>query len=117
MMRLATGTLLLIIGACPGRVGDGTAGPLVKGLPQKLGTGKANMDPFLFPTAFLDWCDSCRRLQLAGIIPAIALGAKSSQEPWCQGRPGSRQAIKNEKIGMRSRRLLDLPVQGLNGLA
>jgi hypothetical protein len=50
MVVLALAPLLLVVDSRPPRVRNGVTRPFVKTLPQKLGTGPAEMNPFLFPT-------------------------------------------------------------------
>jgi hypothetical protein len=42
---------------------------------------------------------------------------KAAKSPGVRAAPAPGKESKIEKIGMRSRRLLDLPIQGVNGLA
>src|SRR5215813_886826 len=115
-MSLATVAKLLIIASCPHRLRDGVPRPFVKTLPQKLGTGPAKMHPLLFPALLYHRRNPRVRLHFPGATIALALRAKRRQQAWRHHRARSRKRVKDEKIGMRGRRLLDLLVEIGNAL-
>src|ERR1700727_2042646 len=83
----------------------------MKTLPQKLGAGPAEMNPLLLSALLHHRCDPTMLLYLLGAAIAIALGAKRRQQARRQRAPRSGQRLKNEKIRMCARCLLDLAVQ------
>src|SRR5215510_14830798 len=72
------------------------------------------MYPLPFPAGFCQWGNSAEGLQLVRTPIAFPLRAKCCQQARSHHRARTRQRIKDEKIWMRCRRLLDLPVQILN---
>src|SRR5215469_5612722 len=72
------------------------------------------MYPLPFPAGFCQWRNSAERLKLVRTPITFPLRAKCCQQARSHHRARTRQRIKDEKIWMRCRRLLDLPVQILN---
>src|SRR5215469_12053275 len=73
MVVLAALALLPVIGAGPRRLRNRVSCPFVKTLPQKLGTGPAEMHPFLLPTRLRHGCDPAVFLYLVGAAVTIPL--------------------------------------------
>src|SRR5579863_734514 len=67
-----------------------------------------------FSRSWTSQADPRPGLHLRRVFIAFALRTEGSQQPGRQRRARSRQRIKNEKIGMRFRRLLDLPIKLFN---
>src|ERR1700730_15243597 len=107
---LALAALLLVVASCPLRVRDGVTRPSVKTLTQKLGTGPAEMDPFLFPAPLRHRRNPTVRLHFPGIAITLSLRAKRRKQARRYHCTRSRERLKNKKIRMRGRRLLDLLV-------
>src|SRR5215470_6225224 len=116
MVSFASAAELLIIASCPHRLRDGVPRPFVKTLPQKLGTGPAKVHPLLFPALLHHRRNPCVRLHFPGTAIALPLRAKRCQQAWRHHRTRSWERVKDEKIGMRRRRLLDLLVYIRNAL-
>src|SRR5215831_15052711 len=116
MVSFASAAELLIIASCPHRLRDGVPRPFVKTLAQKLGTGPAKMHPLLFPALLHHRRNPRVRLHFPGTAIALPLRAKRRQQAWRHHRPRSRKRVKDEKIGMRARRLLDLLLEIRNAL-
>ena len=72
------------------------------------------MYPLPFPTGFCQWGNSAEGLNFVRTPITFPLRAKCCQQARSHHRARTRQRIKDEKIRMRCRRLLDLPVQILN---
>src|SRR5882762_3661062 len=102
--------LLLVVGSCPHRVRDGVTRPFVKTLPQKLGAGPAEMHPFLFSALLGHGRNPRVCLHFVCAAITLSLRAKCRQQARRHHRTGSRQRLKDKKIRMRCRRLLDLLV-------
>src|SRR5437870_7497355 len=66
------------------------------------------MNPTAFATAFRHWGDTREGLHLDGVLIALPLRTERRQQPWRHHRSRSRQRVKDEKIGMRFGRLLNL---------
>jgi hypothetical protein len=116
MVGVALTALLLVVNSCPFRLDDGMTRPFMKALPQKLGAGPTEMYPLPFPAAFCHRGDSAEGLDLACTAVTLPLRAKRCQQTRRHYSTCSGQRIKDEKIWMRCRRLLDLPIQILNAL-
>ena len=114
MVGIALTALLLVVNSCPFRLDDGMTCPFMKALPQKLRAGPTEMYPLPFPAAFCHRGDSAEGLDLVGTAITVPLRAERCQQSRRHYRACSGQRIKDEKIWMRCRRLLDLPVQILN---
>src|SRR5437868_14513886 len=74
------------------------------------------MNPTAFATAFRHWGDTREGLHLDGVLIALPLRTERRQQPWRHHRSRSRQRVKDEKIGMRFGRLLNLPIQAFDTL-
>jgi hypothetical protein len=56
-------------------------------------------------------------LSVTGAIPdKLPLRTENRQQPWRHHRSCSRQRVKDEKIGMRFGRLLNLPIEAFDTL-
>src|SRR5215469_11193032 len=66
------------------------------------------MYPLPFPAAFCQWGNSAEGLKLVRTPITFPLRAECCQQAWSHHRARTRQRIKDEKIRMRCRRLLDL---------
>src|SRR5262245_20350880 len=89
---------------------------LVERLPYEVGTREAEMNPAAFPAALDHGCDPRPSLHFGSVLVAFALRTEGCQQPRRHHLTGARQRVKDEKIGMRFRRLLDLPIQCLDSL-
>src|ERR1700688_1160571 len=74
------------------------------------------MYPLPLPTAFCHRGDPTEGLDLACAAVTLPLRTKRGQQTRRHHWTCSRQRTKDEKIWMRCRRLLDLPIQILNAL-
>src|SRR6202022_775605 len=110
MVVLALAALLLVVAPCPLRVRDGVTCPFMKTLSQKLRVGPAKMDPFLFPAPLRHRRNPRIRLHFPCLTITLSLRAKRRQQARRHHRTRSRERLKDEKIGMRCRRPLDLLV-------
>lgn len=106
VVPLAPLPLLSIVTSRPLRVGNRMTGPFVKTLPHKLRTSPAKMYPLLFPASFHHWRDPTVGLYFLGAGVTFPLGPKRCQQAWCQHCSRCGERFKDEKIGMRCRRLL-----------
>src|SRR5437764_12469461 len=86
VFRLAFCALLLVVGLGPRRGSNRVHGPLVKRLPQKLGTSPAPMHPVLLAATGEGWCNPTIGLQFAGAGVAVALRAECGNQSRRQGR-------------------------------
>src|SRR5260370_26636061 len=87
-------------------------GPLVKGLPQELGTGPAEMNPLALAAAPLHRRNATEGLQFAGAVEALPLRAQRRDQSGLQGRASSRQGSHYRQLRVHRRDRRDLPVQG-----
>ena len=105
MVTFASGDLGLIVGLSPGAEADRMASELVKGLSEELWTGSAEVDAGFF--AGLCSAGDAHRgnagqiQQVAHDFETTAVGAEGRQQSWAEGRPGSRQIVKQKAIRMR----------------
>src|SRR5664280_3720908 len=93
-------SLLFIIGAAP-RLGFGDAtGVFMEGLPAEFRTATADADQFRVAALNDDGCHPVELGHFLSALEAVSLRAKGHQQPWCQGRPGTREAAKDGSVGM-----------------
>ena len=94
MMGFAAFPQLVITGSGPVRLKDRTAGKLMKGLPEELGTSQAPVDPNGLAALLGDGCHSGQFLHLGSEFEAVAVRAESGQQTWRQRRAGSGETAK-----------------------
>ena len=97
-LRLAF--LVLIIALGPRLSFAGTTGVFVKGLPAEFGATVAHLGRFGFPALFDDGSNPIKFSDFGGAGKAVALGAESAEQAWCQGRTGPRQAAEEGRVRM-----------------
>ena len=85
MVGFSPGALCLIIGVRPRRLVAGHVGEFVKGLPEKLGTGQAPMDPGVLAAAFRDGGNAHKGGHFVAALEAFSIGPHRHQEPGRQG--------------------------------
>src|SRR5260370_33520333 len=102
-MLLMVGDWGVVVGLGPPRLSDGMPGPLVKGLPHKLGTGPAEVNPLALAATPPYRCNPAGGLQLAGAAKTLPLGSQSGDHPWCHHLAASRQRIDDGQIVMYAR--------------
>ena len=100
LMRLASGSLLGIVGTCPEGMADGFAGPFHEGLAQELRALEAPVDPACVPARFGDRRNARILLEVSGGRVAVALLAKRHEEARGEGRAGAWERLKEGEVGM-----------------
>src|SRR5262245_25491065 len=98
---------VLVIGFRPLRPADRVNGKLVKGLAEKLGAGKAEMDPFGFSAGLLHGCYPAIALQLVSTLVAITLCSEGYDQPRGQRGASPGQGGKQRAIGVGTHELLN----------
>jgi len=83
--------LRAVVSLCPVRVGNRFLGPLMEGLPQELRTTPSPMDPMLLATGLGYRGNPTLLLDLGGVLIAVALCSKGSDQSRNQHLPRARQ--------------------------
>ena len=86
MPGLSLKPLLVVILSCPLRIGNRVQRPLMKRLPQKLGTGPSPVNPPLFAAAGNHRRDAAAALNFMGGLIPVALSTEGRDQPWRQRR-------------------------------
>jgi len=94
MMAFARGPLLKVEGSRPGGAFGGTGREFMKGLQEELGTSPTTMDDAPSAALLRDGRDARKRLQLAGRLEPLAIGAERGEQPRGEGRAGAGQVAE-----------------------
>ncbi len=83
MMGFSPDALRFIVRVRPRRLVTGHIGKFMEGLPEKLGTGQAPMDPGMLSTALGDRGNPGKSGDLIRRVKARPIGAHGHQQPGC----------------------------------
>src|SRR5215831_3439923 len=112
MMRLLlVAAEVLIVSPRPLGPSDRVSGKFVECLPQKLGAGKTEMDPFGFAAGLLHGRDPAVALHLVSSLVAIALRSEGYDQARDQRGASSRQRCKQPAVGVGQHELGDALVE------
>src|SRR5262249_12918944 len=103
VMVVATGALLVVVGARPVGEPNRLVREFVKGLFHEFGAGQSMMDPHALATAFGDGPNARVRLQLGGGVPTRPVGSKGRRQARRTDLAGAREAAKDRVVGMRGK--------------
>ena len=103
--------LLLIVSTSPVTETDGVSSPFLEGLPKEFRTSPAVVNPGGLSAAHQNGSNPTELLYLGRRSISVPLRAKGSKQARSQYRTSSGERIKDCKIGMCRRRLLNLAVE------
>jgi hypothetical protein len=92
--------LRAVVSLSPVRLRNRLRGPLMEGLSQELRTTPSPMHPMLLATGLGHRSNPTVLLDLGGVLIAVALCSKGSDQSRNQHLPRARQRIKDDKIGV-----------------
>src|SRR3970040_2654097 len=105
MMAFARGPLLKVESFRPGRAFGGTVREFMKGLQEELGTSPTAMDDPPSAAPLGDGRDAGERLQFAGRLEPLAIGAEGSEQAWGEGRSGARPVVEQGRVRVLGQQL------------
>src|SRR3984957_13923845 len=107
VVTLASGDLSLIVGLSPGAKTDRVSSELVKRLSLELWAGPSEVDAKALAAGDADGGNAAQIQQVADDLETATIRAEGRQQSWGERRPGSRQILKEEAIGMRAEEFSD----------